>query len=72
MNERRFVVSDVLWQRLKSHLPGTVFASGLVAGAHRLAVARSATCLWPLEQPVLAVSPVGQVRCIRESFQSDE
>ena len=26
----------------------SVSASGLVAGAHRLAVARSATCLWPL------------------------
>ena len=24
MNEQRFVVSDVLWQRLKSHLPGKV------------------------------------------------
>jgi hypothetical protein len=24
MNEQRFVVSDVLWQWLKSHLPGMV------------------------------------------------
>lgn len=31
-----------------------------MAGAHRLAVARSATCLWPLEQPVPAVSPVAK------------
>ena len=81
MNEQRFVVSDVLWQRLKSHLPGKVSDAGATAKDNRLflqailwrfAVARSATCLWPLEQPVPAVSPVGQVRCIRESFQSDE
>ena len=81
MNEQRFVVSDVLWQRLKSHLPDKVSDSGATAKDNRLflqailwrfAVARSATCLWPLEQPVPAVSPVGQVRCIRESFQSDE
>ena len=38
----------------------------------RFAVARSATCLWPLEQPVPAVSPVGQVWCMRGSFQSGE
>ena len=24
MNEQRFVVSDVLWQRLEPHLPGKV------------------------------------------------
>ena len=81
MNEQRFVVSDVLWQRLKSHLPGKVSDAGATAKDNRLflqailwrfAVARSATCLWPLEQPVPAVWPVGKVRCIRESFQSDE
>ena len=81
MNEQRFVVSDVLWQRLKSYLPGKLSDAGATAKDNRLflqailwrfAVARSATCLWPLEQPVPAVSPVGQVRCIRESFQSDE
>ena len=74
MNEQRFVVSDVLWQRLKSHLPGKLSDAGATAKDNRLflqailwrfAVARSATCLWPLKQPVPAVSPVGQVRCIK-------
>ena len=36
MNERRFVVSDVLWQRLKSHLPGQVRDAGATAKDNRL------------------------------------
>ena len=81
MNEQRFAVSEVLLLRLGSHLPGKVSDAGATAKDNRLflqailwrfAVARSATCLWPLEQPVPAVSPVGQVWCIRGSFQSSE
>ena len=36
MNEQRFVVSDVLWQRLKSHLPDKVSDSGATAKDNRL------------------------------------
>jgi len=36
MNEQRFVVSDVLWQRLKSHLPGKVSDAGATAKDNRL------------------------------------
>jgi len=28
MNEQRFVVSDILWQRLEPHLPGKVIMWG--------------------------------------------
>ena len=31
MNEQRFVVSDVLWQRLEPHLPGKVSDAGVTA-----------------------------------------
>ena len=31
MNEQRFVVSDVLWQRLEPHLPGKVSDAGAEA-----------------------------------------
>ena len=81
MHEQRFVVSDVLLQRLGSYLSGKFSDAGVTAKDNclflqailwRFAVARSATCLWPLEQPVPAVSPVGQVWCIRGSFQSSE
>ena len=81
MHEQRFVVSDVLLQRLGSDRSGKFSDAGATAKDNRLflqavlwrfAVARSATCLWPLEQPVPAVSPVGQVWCIRVSFQSSE
>ena len=55
MHEQRFVVSDVLWQRLGSHLSGKFSDAGATAKDNRLflqailwrfAVARSATCLW--------------------------
>ena len=36
MNEQRFVVSDVLWQRLKSHLLGKVSDAGAPAKDNRL------------------------------------
>ena len=81
MHEQRFVVSDVLLQRLGSHLSGKFSDARATAKDNRLflqailwrlAVARSATCLWPLEQPVPAVSSVGQVWCMRGSFQSGE
>ena len=51
MDEQRFVVSDVLWQRLEPHLPGKpsdagvtakdnrLSGSGLLAGAHGRALA---------------------------------
>jgi hypothetical protein len=54
MNEQRFVLSDILWQQLESHLPGKVSDAGvpskdnplfLEAGAHRVAVARPAASL---------------------------
>ena len=81
MYDQRFAVSDVLWQRPGSDLSVKFSDAGATAKDNRLflqailwrfAVARSATCLWPLEQSLLAVSPVGQVRCMRGSFQSDE
>jgi len=31
MNEQRFVVSDILWQRLEPHLPGKVSDAGVTA-----------------------------------------
>ena len=36
MNEQRFVVSDVLWQRLEPHLPGKVSDAGAAAKDNRL------------------------------------
>ena len=87
MNEQRFVVLDVLWQRLGSHFSGKVSDAGATAKDNSLFLEAvswrvrtgspwrdlpAAFGHWPLEQPVPAVSPVGQVRCIRESFQSDE
>ena len=36
MNEQRFVVSDVLWQRLKLHLLGKVSDAGATAKDNRL------------------------------------
>ena len=36
MNEERFVVSDVLWQRLEPHLPGKVSDAGVTARDNRL------------------------------------
>ena len=36
MNEQRFVVSDVLWQRLEPHLPGKVSDAGATAKCNRL------------------------------------
>lgn len=36
MNEQRFVVSDVLWQRLEQHLPGEVSDAGATAKDNRL------------------------------------
>ena len=36
MNEQRFVVSDVLWQRLELHLPGKVSDAGATAKDNRL------------------------------------
>ena len=36
MNEQRFVVPDVFWQRLKSHLPGKVSDAGATAKDNRL------------------------------------
>ena len=36
MNEQRFVVSDVLWQRLELHLPGKVGDAGATAKNNRL------------------------------------
>jgi len=36
MNEHRFVVSDVLWQRLEPHLPGKVSDAGATAKDNRL------------------------------------
>ncbi len=64
MHEQRFVVSDVLWQRPGSDLSGKFSDAGATTKNNRLflqailwrfAVARSATCLWPLEQPVPAL-----------------
>ena len=36
MNEQRFVVSDVLWQRLEPHVPGKVSDAGATAKCNRL------------------------------------
>ncbi len=36
MNEHRFVVSDVLWQRLEQHLPGKIGDAGSTAKDNRL------------------------------------
>jgi len=84
MNVQRFVVSDVLWQRLEPHLPDKVSDAGATAKDNRLFLEavfwrvrtgspwQAATILWPLEQPVPATSLVGQVWRIRMSFQSDE
>ena len=36
MNEQRFVVSDILWQRLEPHLPGKVSDAGATAKDNRL------------------------------------
>ena len=36
MNKQRFVVSDVLWQRLELHLPGKVSDAGATAKNNRL------------------------------------
>jgi len=36
MNERRFVVSDVLWQRLEPYLPGKASDAGATAKDNRL------------------------------------
>ena len=36
MNEQRFVVSDVMWQRLEPHLPGKVSFAGATAKDNRL------------------------------------
>ena len=36
MNEQRFVVSDVLWQRLERHLPGKPGDAGVTAKNNRL------------------------------------
>ena len=82
MHEQRFVVSDVLLQRLGSDRSGKFSDAGATAqtivcfcqrscGGCALA-RRGAICHLPFEQPVPAVSPVGQVRCMRGSFQSGE
>ncbi|WP_417271473.1 hypothetical protein [Celeribacter sp.] len=81
MIEQRFVITDQLWQRIEPHLPGKVgdagatakgqspiSGSGLLAGAHWVAVARFATCFWQLEQPVPEVSSLGHGRRIRKAF----
>lgn len=36
MNEERFVVSDVVWHRLKPHLPGKIGDAGATAKNNRL------------------------------------
>jgi transposase len=36
MNEQRFVVPDIFWQRLKSHLPGNVSDAGTTEKDNRL------------------------------------
>ena len=36
MDEQRFVVSDILWQRLEPHLPGKVSDAGVTAKDNRL------------------------------------
>ena len=36
MNEQRFVVSDILWQRLEAHLPGKNSDAGVTAKDNRL------------------------------------
>jgi len=36
MDEQRFVVSDILWQRLEPHLPGKVSDAGATAKNNRL------------------------------------
>jgi len=36
MNEQRFVVSDILWERLEPHLPGKVSDAGVTAKDNRL------------------------------------
>ena len=36
MNEQRFVVSDILWQRLEPHLPGKVSDAGATATDNRM------------------------------------
>ena len=80
MNEERFVVSDMLWRRLEPRLPGKIsdaWATAkdnrlfFVASAHRVAMARP-TCFWPLEQPVPAVSKMGESGHFRGYFQKHE
>ena len=36
MNEQRFVVSDILWQRLEPYLPGKVSDAGVTAKNNRM------------------------------------
>jgi hypothetical protein len=58
MNEQRFVVSDILWQRLEPHLPGKISDAGITAKDNRMCWKRSsggcelgrrgATCRLPL------------------------
>ena len=36
MNEQRFVVSDILWQRLEPHLPGKISDAGVTAKDNRM------------------------------------
>ncbi len=36
MNEQRFVVSDILWQRLEPHLPGKASDAGITAQDNRM------------------------------------
>ena len=81
MNEERFVVSDMLWRRFEPHFLGKIIDAGatakdnrlfFVASAHRVAMARPPTCFWPLEQPVPAVSKMGESGHFQDSFQRHE
>ena len=84
MNAQRFVVSDVLWQRLELRRPGKLSDAGATAMDNRLFLEstfwrlRTGSPRRDLHLPLAtgtassAILSMGQVRCIRGSFQSYE
>ena len=84
MNEERFVVSDMLWRRLEPHLPGKISVLGPLQRTIACFWKRScgecapgrrdatSHLLLQLEQPVPAVSKMGEIGHFRESFQRHE
>ena len=59
MNEQRFVVSDVLWQRLEPHLPGKVSDAGVTAKGN--------VCFWKRSFGGCALGRLGVIFAILRS-----